>query len=284
MVNITMKELLEAGVHFGHQTKRWNPKMKKYIFGQRNGIYIIDLQQTLGLFREAMNFLTELAANGGKILLVGTKNQAQDIIKEEAERCDMYYVNQRWLGGLLTNHVTIKKSIERLIRLEEMSKDGRYEGLTKKEIAKLEKERAKLDNVLCGIKKMDGLPDALFVIDIRKERIAISEANKLNIKVVAVVDTNCNPDPVDYVIPGNDDAIRAIHLLISKVSDAIIEGNQIFESRQAEEIEAPEPETAEAATASPTTSSTTTEPSSETPSNKKPSPEESSDQGESGHQ
>ncbi len=284
MVKITMKELLEAGVHFGHQTKRWNPKMKKFIFGQRNGIYIIDLQQTLRLFKEAINFLTEIAANGGKILFVGTKNQAQDIIKEEAERCDMYYVNQRWLGGLLTNHVTIKKSIERLRELEEMSKDGRYEGLTKKEIARLEKERAKLDNVLCGIKNMDGLPDSLFVIDIRKERIAVNEANKLNINVVAVVDTNCDPDPIDYVIPGNDDAIRAIHLIISKIADAIIEGNQLFESRKAEEVEAPEPEPAEAASTSPTTSAATKEPSSEAPAKEKPSPEENSDQEKSSQQ
>ncbi len=284
MVKITMKELLEAGVHFGHQTKRWNPKMKKFIFGQRNGIYIIDLQQTLRLFKEAINFLTEIAANGGKILFVGTKNQAQDIIKEEAERCDMYYVNQRWLGGLLTNHVTIKKSIERLRELEEMSKDGRYEGLTKKEIARLEKERAKLDNVLCGIKNMDGLPDSLFVIDIRKERIAVNEANKLNINVVAVVDTNCDPDPVNYVIPGNDDAIRAIHLIISKIADAIIEGNQLFESRKAEEVEAPEPEPAEAASTSPTTSAATKEPSSEAPAKEKPSPEENSDQEKSSQQ
>lgn len=284
MVKITMKELLEAGVHFGHQTKRWNPKMKKYIFGQRNGIYIIDLQQTLRLFKEAINFLTEIAANGGKILFVGTKNQAQDIIKEEAERCDMYYVNQRWLGGLLTNHVTIKKSIERLRELEDMSKDGRYEGLTKKEIARLEKERAKLDNVLCGIKNMDGLPDSLFVIDIRKERIAVNEANKLNIKVAAVVDTNCNPDPIDYVIPGNDDAIRSIHLIISKIADAIIEGNQLFESRKAEEIEAPEPETAEATSAFPTTSDAAEEPSSKAPSDEKPSPEKSSDKEKTGYQ
>ncbi|MDH5405236.1 MAG: 30S ribosomal protein S2 [Candidatus Aminicenantes bacterium] len=284
MININMKELLEAGVHFGHQTKRWNPKMKKYIFGQRNGIYIIDLQQTVRLFKEAIQFLTELAANGGKILFVGTKNQAQDIVKEEAERCDMYYVNQRWLGGLLTNHVTIKKSIERLKQLEEMSTNGRYEGLTKKEIARLEKQRGKLDNVLCGIKKMNGLPDALFVIDIRKERIAVNEANKLNIKVVAVVDTNCNPDPIDYIIPGNDDAIRSIHLIISKIAEAVIEGNQLFESRKAEEIEAPEPETAEAASASPTASDAAEKPSSETPSNEKPSPEKSSDKEKTGHQ
>jgi len=279
-----MKELLEAGVHFGHQTKRWNPKMKRYIFGQRNGIYIIDLQQTLRYFNEAMNFVSELAANRGKILFVGTKSQAQDIIKEEAEKCNMYYVNQRWLGGLLTNYVTIKKSIERLTQLEEMSRDGRYEGLTKKEIARLEKERAKLDKVLCGIKKMDGLPDALFVIDIRKEKIAVSEANKLNIKVVAVVDTNCDPDGIDYVVPGNDDAVRAIQLLISKIADAVIEGNQLFESRQAEEMEAPEPKAAKAASPSPIPSSTTSEPSSEAPSNEKPSPKEGSDQGESGHQ
>ena len=284
MININMKELLEAGVHFGHQTKRWNPKMKKYIFGQRNGIYIIDLQQTVRLFKEAIQFLTELAANGGKILFVGTKNQAQDIVKEEAERCDMYYVNQRWLEGLLTNHVTIKKSIERLKQLEEMSTNGRYEGLTKKEIARLEKQRGKLDNVLCGIKKMNGLPDALFVIDIRKERIAVNEANKLNIKVVAVVDTNCNPDPIDYIIPGNDDAIRSIHLIISKIAEAVIEGNQLFESRKAEEIEAPEPETAEAASASPTASDAAEKPSSETPSNEKPSPEKSSDKEKTGHQ
>lgn len=284
MVTVTMRELLEAGVHFGHQTKRWNPKMKKYIFGQRDGIYIIDLQQTLRLFQEAINFVTELAAKGGKIIFVGTKSQAQDIIKEEAERCQMYYVNQRWLGGLLTNYVTIKKSIERLKKLEEMSRDKGYEGLTKKEIARLEKERAKLDKVLCGIKEADGLPDALFVVDIRKEKIAVSEANKLNIKVIAVVDTNCNPEGVNYVIPGNDDAIRSLHLLTSKIADAIIEGKQLFESRQAEEKEAPEPEAAEVASPPPTPSSTTSEPSSETPPNEKPPPEESSDQGEAGHQ
>ena len=278
MVSITMKELLEAGVHFGHQTKRWNPKMKNYIFGQREGIYIIDLQQTIRLFNEAINFVRELGANGGKILFVGTKIQAQEITKEEAERCNMYYVNQRWLGGLLTNYVTIKKSIERLKELEERSQDGRYEGLTKKEIARLEKKRVKLDKVLCGIKNMDGLPDALFVLDIRKEKIAVSEANKLNIKVVAVVDTNCDPYPVDYVIPGNDDAIRALHLVTSKFADAIIEGNQVFESRQAEEEK--EPEAAEVASPSSIPSSTA----SETPSNEKPSPEESSDQGKSGHQ
>ena len=284
MVTVTIKELLEAGVHFGHQTKRWNPKTKKYIFGQRDGIYIIDLQQTIRLFQEAINFVTELVAQGGKILFVGTKSQAQDIIKEEAERCQMYYVNQRWLGGLLTNYITIKKSIERLKQLEEMSRDKGYEGLTKKEIARLEKERAKLDKVLCGIKEADGLPDAIFVIDIRKEKIAVSEANKLDIKVIAIVDTNCDPEGIDYVIPGNDDAIRSIHLLTSKIADAIIEGKQLFESRQAEEKEAPESESAEVASPSPTPSSTTSEPSAETTPNEKPSPEESSDQGEAGHQ
>jgi len=221
-----MKELLEAGVHFGHQTKRWNPKMKEYIFGERNGIHIIDLQKTLKMFKEASRFATELSAAGQTILFVGTKRQAQEAIAEEAKRCFMYYVNQRWLGGLLTNYVTIQKSIKRLKELEEMSQDGRYEMLPKKEVIKLERERKHLEQNLSGIKEMPGLPDALFVIDSNKEQIAVLEANKLGIPVIAVVDTNCDPDPVSHVIPGNDDALRAIRLFASKIAAAVLEGKQ----------------------------------------------------------
>ncbi len=224
MASITMKELLEAGVHFGHQTKRWNPKMKEYIFGERNGIYIIDLQKTLKLFKEAARFIAERASQGKTILFVGTKRQAQEAVAEEAQRCSMFYVNQRWLGGLLTNYTTIQKSIKRLKDLEAMSQDGRYELLPKKEVIRLERERKHLDQNLAGIKDMPGLPDALFVIDSQKEQIAVREARKLGIPVVAIVDTNCDPDQVDYVIPGNDDALRAIRLFTAKVSDAIIEG------------------------------------------------------------
>ncbi len=226
MSTITMKELLEAGVHFGHQAKRWNPKMKKYIFGERNGIYIIDLQKTLKLFKEAYEFVRTTASQGKDILFVGTKKQAQDSITEEAKRCGMYYISNRWLGGMLTNYGTVKKSIDRLKKIEKMKEDGTYEKLTKKEVAALEKERMKLEKVLIGIKAMPDLPSAIFVIDPRKEEIAVHEANKLNIPVVAVVDTNCDPDNIDYVIPGNDDAIRAIRLMTSKVADAVIEGRQ----------------------------------------------------------
>ncbi len=234
MANITMKEFLEAGVHFGHQTRRWNPKMKEYIYGERNGIYIIDLQKTLKLFKEAAKFVADLAQEGKHILFVGTKRQAQDAIAEEATRCGMFYVNHRWLGGLLTNHTTIQKSIQRLKELEEMSKDGRYELLPKKEVLKLERGRQHLEYNLAGIKEMPGLPDALIVVDSSKEDIAVLEARKLGIPVVAVVDTNCDPDLVDYVIPGNDDALRSIRLFTSRLADAVLEGRQAAEQRQLE--------------------------------------------------
>ena len=227
MPAITMKELLEAGVHFGHQTRKWNPKMKEYIFGERNGIHIIDLQKTLRQFKEASRFVGELAAAGKTVLFVGTKRQAQEAIAEEAQRCPMFYVNQRWLGGLLTNHVTIKKSILRLKELEQMSQDGRYEMLTKKEVGKLERERKHLQLNLAGIKEMAGLPDALFVIDSSTEEIAVREARKLAIPVVAVVDTNCDPEQITHPIPGNDDALRAIRLFTSKIAEAVLEGRQI---------------------------------------------------------
>jgi len=219
-----MKELLEAGVHFGHQTKRWNPKMKQYIYGERNGIYIIDLQKTLRLFKEATQFVTDLTAQGKIILFVGTKRQAQDAIAEEARRCNMFYVNQRWLGGLLTNFLTIQKSIKRLKELDATATDGRYEVLPKKEITRLERERTSLEKNLSGIKDMPRLPDAIFVIDSNNEQIAVAEARRLGIPVVAIVDTNCDPDFVDYVIPGNDDALRAIRLFTSKISESAIEG------------------------------------------------------------
>jgi len=226
LANITMKELLEAGVHFGHQTKRWNPKMKEYIFGERNGIYIIDLQKTLKMFKDASKFVQDSAAEGKTVLFVGTKRQAQDAIAEEAGRCGMYYVNNRWLGGLLTNWVTVQKSVKRLKDLDEMATDGRYELLPKKEVIKLERERKHLQANLAGIKNMRGLPDIIFVIDSNKEAIAVKEARKLGIPVVAVVDTNCDTTEVDWVIPGNDDALRAIRLFASKVADSIAEGAQ----------------------------------------------------------
>ncbi len=235
MANITMKEFLEAGVHFGHQTRRWNPKMKEYIYGERNGIYIIDLQKTLKLFKEAAKFVSDLAREGRVILFVGTKRQAQEAIAEEATRCTMYYVHHRWLGGLLTNFATIQKSIQRLKELEEMSKDGRYDLLPKKEVQRLERERQHLEQNLVGIKEMPGLPDALFVVDSNKEEIAVKEARKLGIPVVAIVDTNCDPDQVDYVIPGNDDALRAIRLFTSRVADAILEGRQEAVEKHLEE-------------------------------------------------
>jgi small subunit ribosomal protein S2 len=219
-----MKELLEAGVHFGHQTKRWNPKMKEYIFGERNGIYIIDLQKTLKLFKEASKFVTELCGGGKTILFVGTKRQAQDAIAEEAGRAGMPFINQRWLGGLLTNWVTVQKSVKRLQELDEMAVDGRYELLTKKEVIRLERERKHLQANLAGIKSMKRLPDAIFVVDSNNEAIAVKEARKLGIPVVAVVDTNCDPTVVDYVIPGNDDALRAIRLFTSKIADSAAEG------------------------------------------------------------
>ncbi|MGD0367098.1 MAG: 30S ribosomal protein S2 [Acidobacteriaceae bacterium] len=224
MATITMKELLEAGVHFGHQTKRWDPRMKEYIFGERNGIYIIDLQKTLKMFKEASKFVIELASQGKVILFVGTKRQAQDAIAEEATRCGMFYINQRWLGGLLTNWVTVQKSVKRLQELDDMATDGRYDLLTKKEVIKLERERKHLQANLAGIKNMRRLPDAIFVVDSSNEAIAVKEARKLGIPVVAVVDTNCDPTVVDYVIPGNDDALRAIRLFTSKIADSIAEG------------------------------------------------------------
>jgi small subunit ribosomal protein S2 len=232
--NISMKDFLEAGVHFGHQTRRWNPKMKEYIYGERNGIYIIDLQKTLKQFKEAAKFIAELGQEGRSILFVGTKRQAQEAIMEEAKRCGMFYVNHRWLGGLLTNNATIQKSIQRLRDLEEMSQDGRYELLTKKEVQRLERERGHLDRNLAGIKDMPGMPDALFVIDSSKEEIAVLEARKMGIPVVAVVDTNCNPELVDYVIPGNDDALRAIRLFTSRIADAVLEGRQMAVEKQLE--------------------------------------------------
>ena len=238
MANITMKELLEAGVHFGHQTKRWNPKMKEYIFGERNGIYIIDLQKTLKMFKEASKFVTDQAAEGKLVLFVGTKRQAQDAIAEEANRCGMFYVNQRWLGGLLTNWVTVQKSVKRLKELDEMATDGRYELLPKKEVVKLERERKHLQANLAGIKNLNRLPDVVFVIDSNKEQIAVKEARKLGIPVVAVVDTNCDPSEVDYVIPGNDDALRAIRLFASKISDSVIEGAQAVTDKQLADIKA----------------------------------------------
>jgi small subunit ribosomal protein S2 len=226
MSSITMKELLEAGVHFGHQTKRWNPKMKPYIFGARNGIYIIDLQKTVRLFKNSYNFVVDAVRSGENVLFVGTKKQAQEAVAEEATRCNMYYVNQRWLGGMLTNFSTVKQSIDRLKRIDAMLADGSIEAYTKKEALKFEKERQKLEKTLGGIKGMGRLPGVIFVIDPKNEEIAIQEAQKLGIRVVAIVDTNCDPDPIDYIIPGNDDAIRAIRLLTSKIADAVLEGSQ----------------------------------------------------------
>ena len=231
MASITMKELLEAGVHFGHQTKRWNPKMKEYIFGERNGIYIIDLQKTLKMFKEASKFVTDLTSTGKLILFVGTKRQAQDAIAEEATRAGMPYINSRWLGGLLTNWVTVQKSVKRLSELDDMSTDGRYELLTKKEVIKLERERKALSVSLSGIKNMRRLPDAIFVVDSNNEAIAVAEARKLGIPVVAVVDTNCDPTVVDYVIPGNDDALRAIRLFTTKIADSAFEGVQMISDK-----------------------------------------------------
>ena len=232
MPEVSMKQLLEAGVHFGHQTSRWNPKMKPYIFGARNGIYIIDLQRTVKLFETAYGFVRDLAARGGALLMVGTKKQAQDAIREEAERCTMYYVNTRWLGGTLTNFQTIKQSIDRLKKCEETLEDpAMAEALTKKEMLGVSRERDKLLASLGGIKAMRKLPDALFVIDPKKEEIAVKEANKLRIPVVAVVDTNCDPDVVDYKIPGNDDAIRAIRLFCAAMADAVLEGKALYEER-----------------------------------------------------
>lgn len=226
MAVISMKQLLEAGVHFGHQTRRWNPKMAPYIFTERNGIYIIDLQKTVKKVDEAYDFLRSVAEEGKSILFVGTKKQAQEAVKEEALKSGMFYVNERWLGGMMTNFATIRKSINRLKELEAMEEDGTFEVLSKKEVLALKREQEKLEKSLGGIKDMEELPGALFIIDPRKERIAVAEAKKLNIPIVAIVDTNCDPDEIDYVIPGNDDAIRAVKLLTSRMADAVIEGRQ----------------------------------------------------------
>ena len=226
MAIISMKQLLEAGVHFGHQTRRWNPKMARYIFTERNGIYVIDLQKTVGKMEEAYNFVKEVSSEGGKILFVGTKKQAQEAVGKEAARCGMYHVNQRWLGGMLTNFNTIGKRVKRLRELEKMEEEGTFEVLPKKEVIKLRLEMEKLNKYLSGIKEMPGVPQAIFIVDPRKERIAVAEAKKLGIPIIAIVDTNCDPDEIDYVIPGNDDAIRAVGLITSKIADAILEGNQ----------------------------------------------------------
>ena len=239
MAVISMKQLLEAGVHFGHQTRRWNPKMAEYIFAERNGIYIIDLQKTVKKVDEAYNFVRDLAADGGEILFVGTKKQAAESIKEEAERVGMYYVNTRWLGGMLTNFETIKKRIQRLAQLRKMEDDGTFDMLPKKEVTKLTLEIEKLEKYLGGIKNMKKLPSALFIVDPRKERNAVAEARKLNIPIIAIVDTNCDPDEIDYVIPGNDDAIRAVKLIAGAMANAVIEG------RQGEQYEEPAAEAAE---------------------------------------
>lgn len=234
---ISMKQLLEAGVHFGHQTRRWNPKMAEYIFAERNGIYIIDLQKTVKMVEDAYQAVAELCKDGGEILFVGTKKQAQDSIKEEAERCGMYYVNERWLGGMLTNFETIKTRIKRLKELEKMIEDGTMDALPKKEVAKLMHEKEKLDKNIGGIKEMKRIPDVMFIVDPRKEKIAVQEAHSLNIPIVAIVDTNCDPEEVDYVIPGNDDAIRAVKLIAGRIADAVIETNQGEINTPAEETE-----------------------------------------------
>ncbi|MCK4240204.1 MAG: 30S ribosomal protein S2 [Candidatus Atribacteria bacterium] len=233
---ISMKQLLEAGVHFGHQMRRWDPKMKPYIFTERNNIYIIDLQQTVKLIDTAYNSVREIASKGGNILFVGTKKQAQESIKNEAERCEMFYVNYRWLGGTLTNFDTIRKRVKRLLELEEMENNKMFEILPKKEVMSLKRERGKLEKLLTGIRSMEKLPDIIFVVDPKKEKIAIAEAIKLSIPIVAIVDTNCNPEEIDYVIPGNDDAIRAVKLISSVVADAVIEGNKSIVEKETEKI------------------------------------------------
>jgi len=242
MAIITMKQLLEAGVHFGHQTRRWNPKMKKYIFVERNGIYIIDLQKTVKKLEEAYDFMRQTGAEGGKVLFVGTKKQAQDAIREEAERAGQYYINQRWLGGLLTNFGTIQKRVKRMKDIEKMEEEGTFDVLPKKEVIQLKKEHERLVKFLGGIRDMNGLPDVMYVVDPRKERIAVAEARKLHIPIVGIVDTNCDPDEIDYVIPANDDAIRAVRLLTSKMADALVESKQGEEEAeveaQAEEVAA----------------------------------------------
>ncbi len=232
---ISMKQLLEAGVHFGHQTRRWNPKMAPYIYTERNGIYIIDLQKSVGKVDEAYNAIRDCVANGGKILFVGTKKQAQDSIKNESERCGMFYVNQRWLGGMLTNFKTIQSRVARLKKIEEMAEDGTFEVLPKKEVIQLKREQEKLEKNLGGIKEMQDIPDMIFVVDPRKERICIQEAHTLGIPLVGICDTNCDPEELDYVIPGNDDAIRAVKLIVSKMADAVIEGNQGQDAEAVEE-------------------------------------------------
>jgi small subunit ribosomal protein S2 len=234
LVTVTMKELLEAGVHFGHQVRRWNPKMKEFIFGERNGIYIIDLQKTQRLFKEAVKFVTQKGIEGASFMFVGTKRQAQDAVEEEAKRCGQFYVNQRWLGGLLTNFQTVQKSIQRMKDIETMRTDGRFDALTKKERLGLDREHAALEKNLAGIRDMKVLPDVIFIIDSNKEEIAIHEANKLGITTVAIVDTNCNPDGIDYIVPGNDDALRAVRLFAAKMADAIIEGQQTVKEGAAE--------------------------------------------------
>jgi len=233
MANVTMKQMLQSGLHFGHQTRRWNPKMKPYIYGPRNGIYIINLDKTMQLFNRAYEFVAQEAAHGGTILFVGTKRQAQDIIKEEAKRCGMHYVNHRWLGGMLTNYQTIRNGVERLKSIEAMKEDGSIERFPKKEILLMEKERVKLERNIGGIKNMRSLPTAIFVVDPRKEQIAVKESKKLNIPVIAVADTNCDPDDISYIIPGNDDAIRAIKLLTSKIADAVLAGREKYEGEEA---------------------------------------------------
>ena len=234
MVAVSMKDLLEAGVHFGHQTMRWNPKMKPYIFGQRNGIYILDLQKTLRKFREAIQFVADATAQGRTVLFVGTKRQAQQVVEEEAQRCGMHFVNVRWLGGTLTNFKTVKRSIDRLRELDTLATDEKFQHLSKKERSRLEKEKSRLAKVLTGIKRLERVPDILFVIDPKKEHIAITEAAKLGIPIVAVVDTNCDPDPIDYPIPGNDDAIRSIKLFSGCIADAIMSGYGVYQTLQAE--------------------------------------------------
>ncbi|WP_077621942.1 30S ribosomal protein S2 [Sediminibacillus massiliensis] len=243
MAVISMKQLLEAGVHFGHQTRRWNPKMKKYIFTERNGIYIIDLQKTVKKVDEAYQYVKDIAADGGTILFVGTKKQAQESVRDEAIRSGMYYVNQRWLGGTLTNFQTIRKRINRLKDIERMEEDGTFDVLPKKEVVGLLKEKERLVKFLGGIKEMNKLPDALFIIDPRKERIAVAEAHKLKIPIVGIVDTNCDPDEIDYVIPANDDAIRAVKLLTSKMADAVLEAKQGEVTEESEQVEADQAET-----------------------------------------
>ncbi len=245
MSTITMKQFLEAGVHFGHQTKRWNPKMRRYIFDARNGIYIIDLQKTLRLFLKARDFVRDLTAKGETVLFVGTKKQAQDIIAEESVRCGMFFMNQRWLGGTLTNFVTISEGIQRLKRFEE-EKEAGYTDMKKKEVSRQERKLFKLQKYLGGVRDMDKLPGALFVIDVRKERIAVHEANRLKIPVIAMVDTNCDPDGIDYIIPSNDDAIRAITLITSKIADASIEGSAVHAEKRAAETAEETRRTAEA--------------------------------------